>query len=367
MLFRSEERTGDGTGGGWDELRGLVTTMAGVADRHGCGRLMWEYSSDLTRYGTPMAPMLLPHWTAGCVASMEGLYFESATSTPFHFLIQSELSTGPSRAQRNLPYRSFDLEAGIDHLQQFGVPYYAAFSPSAVAEARNHLDLTEAATSGPWTVFRVAQAETVAALVAEPAVFDGVGHSGWLEPAVEVFQEGTTAVVRTLGGLDGWQRVAPGEHAEVRTLPEVQVTGIVSGVDQVSFTVDRIGVPVLVRTSFFPNWEADGAVGPWRATPNLMVVVPTSEEVTLRYGRTPVDVAAILLTVVGLVALGVLVRRPRPDEPPSAWYDGTTLFPAVNVRLDAWVDHRIEPPVEHPPQGPAPVSLAPEMNPELEP
>ena len=358
-----EERTGDGTGGGWDELRGLVTTMAGVADRHGCGRLMWEYSSDLTRYGTPMAPMLLPHWTAGCVASMEGLYFESATSTPFHFLIQSELSTGPSRAQRNLPYRSFDLEAGIDHLQQFGVPYYAAFSPSAVAEARNHPDLTEEATSGPWTVFRVAQAEAVAALVAEPAVFDGVGHSGWLEPAVDVFQEGTTAVVRTLGGLDGWQRVAPGEHPEVRTLPEVQVTGIISSVDQVSFTVDRIGVPVLVRTSFFPNWEADGAIGPWRATPNLMVVVPTSEEVTLRYGRTPVDVAAILLTAVGLVALGVLARRPRLDEPPPAWYDATTLFPVVSARLDAWVDHRIAPPVDHPPQGLDPVSFAQESRP----
>ena len=141
------------------------------------------------------------------------------------------------------------------------------------------------------------------------------------------------------------------------------MTGIISSVDQVSFTVDRIGVPVLVRTSFFPNWEADGAVGPWRATPNLMVVVPTSEEVTLRYGRTPVDVAAILLTVVGLVALGVLARRPRPDEPPPAWYDATTLVPAVNARLDAWVDHRIAPPVDHPPDGPDPVFLAPESRP----
>jgi hypothetical protein len=293
---------------------------------------------------------------------MEGLYFESATSTPFHFLIQSELSTGPSRAQRNLPYRSFDLEAGIDHLQQFGVPYYAAFSPGAVAQARGHPALTEEATSGPWTVFRVAQAEVVTALVAEPAVFVGLGHSGWLEPAVDVFQEGTTAVIRTLGGLDGWQRVAPGEQPEIRALPEVQVTGIISSVDQVSFTVDRVGVPVLVRTSFFPNWEADGAVGPWRATPNLMVVVPTSEEVTLRYGRTPVDVAAILLTVFGLVALGVLACRPRPDEPPHAWYDATTLFPAVSARLDAWVDHRSAPSVDYAPPNPDPGPLVPEMD-----
>ena len=38
--------------------------------------------------------MLLPYFTDGCIGSMEGLYFESSTTTPFHFLNQSELSTG---------------------------------------------------------------------------------------------------------------------------------------------------------------------------------------------------------------------------------------------------------------------------------
>ncbi|MEE2767914.1 MAG: hypothetical protein VX833_01720 [Actinomycetota bacterium] len=344
-----EERTGDATGGGWDELRDLVVTMDKVADRHGCGRLMWEYSSDLTRYGTPMAPMLLPYWTDGCIASMEGLYFESATTTPFHFLIQSELSVGPSRAQRNLPYRSFDLEAGVDHLKQFGVPYYAAFSPDAVAEARTHPGLTEEAKSGPWTIFRVADAKVVAPLAAEPAVFKGVDHGGWLEPAVDVFQEGTSAVVRTLGGLDDWQRIGSSEQPEVRLLPHVELTNIVTEVDKVSFTVDQLGVPVLVRTSYFPNWQVDGAKGPWRATPNLMVVVPTDEDVTLRYGRTPVDLVATLLTLVGLASLWALARSPRPDGPPPAWYDATTLVPAIEVHFEAWVHRRTAPTDEEAP------------------
>jgi hypothetical protein len=34
---------------------------------------MWEYEPELVRYGTPMALMLLPHWTHGCIGSMEGL------------------------------------------------------------------------------------------------------------------------------------------------------------------------------------------------------------------------------------------------------------------------------------------------------
>ena len=346
-----ENRVGDTTGGGWEEQRALTATMLGIAEEHGCGRLLWEYHSDLVRYGTPMALMLLPHWTDGCIGSMEGLYFEASTTTPYHFLVQSELSISPSRAQRGLPYRGFDLDAGIDHLRQLGVPYYAAFSERAVAEGRGHADLTELATSGPWTVFAVAGAELVVPMQVEPAAFTGVGHADWLDPAVEVFQEGSSAVPRTIGGPDGWQRVAPDELAERRLLPAVTVTDIASGVDTISFHVDRIGVPVLVRTSFFPNWEVAGADGPWRTTPNLMVVVPTGNDVALTYGRTGVDIVSMLLSLVGLVALVVLARRPDSlsDRPPSGseWYDLAAVGPDGDLRLDSWVQHRVAGPA-HP-------------------
>ncbi len=66
--------------------------MDRVSSDHGCGRAFWEYESDLNRYGTTMALMLLPYFTDGCVGSMEGLYFEASSTTPFHFLTQSELS-----------------------------------------------------------------------------------------------------------------------------------------------------------------------------------------------------------------------------------------------------------------------------------
>ena len=52
-----------------------------------------------------MALMLLPHWTDGCIGSMEGLFFEASATTPFHFLTQVELSAAPSAAQRDLPVR----------------------------------------------------------------------------------------------------------------------------------------------------------------------------------------------------------------------------------------------------------------------
>jgi hypothetical protein len=97
----------------WPEYEDMVLTMANIGERNGCGRAMWEYDRTvLDRYGTPMAPMLLPMWTDGCIGSMEGLYFESSATTPYHFLNQSALSESPSRAQRELPYTTSTSSSG---------------------------------------------------------------------------------------------------------------------------------------------------------------------------------------------------------------------------------------------------------------
>jgi hypothetical protein len=99
------------------------------------------------------------------------------------------------------------------------------------------------------------------------------------------------------------------------------VSGVSAGDDRISFDVDRVGSPVLVKASYFPNWKASGARGPWRVTPNLMVVVPTSHHVELHYGFTPVDLGGWALTFAGLVGVvwlsragPVLFRRPPDPE-----------------------------------------------------
>ncbi len=308
----------------YPEYAGIVGAMAEVGDTRGCGMSMWEYSPDLNGYGTPMALMLLPHWTDGCIGSMEGLYFEASSTTPFHFLVQSELSAQPSRAQRDLPYRELDVDAGVEHLQLLGVRYYMARSAEANTAARAHPDLTEVAADGPWVVYEVADADVVEPLAFEPAVTTaGQGQHEWLcsgedengrctGPALDWFQDrGARDVALAATGPAEWQRVDPGETPDARPVPVATVSDVVETDDSISFTVDRPGTPVLVKASYFPNWRADGARGPYRVAPNLMVVVPTDTEVTLRYARTPVDLVALALSLVGVVALVGLARRPR--------------------------------------------------------
>ncbi len=67
-------------------------------------------------------------------------------------------------------------------------------------------------------------------------------------------------------------------------------------------------MPVLVKTSYFPNWQVNGAKAVYRVTPNLMVVVPTAYHVTLTYGYTPVDWTGFILSLFGLLGLVALWR-----------------------------------------------------------
>ena len=93
------------------------------------------------------------------------------------------------------------------------------------------------------------------------------------------------------------------------------VSDVKIGEETVSFSVDKIGVPVLVRVSYFPNWQVSGAEGPYRVAPNMMVVVPTSTEVSMHFQASFVDRFAYLLTILGFVGLFVMWRRDRrPKE-----------------------------------------------------
>lgn len=329
--------------GAYPEYYAINQTMRTVGNQYGCGRALWEFDGKQESYGTTMAMMLLPHWTNSCIPSMEGLYFEASSSTAFHFLSQSALSVSPSRAQSHVSYPNFDVTLGIQQLQMMGVRYYMAFSSDAVAAARANPDLYEVAQSGPWRVFLVNGSDLVQPLGFEPVVYSNVdGHQKqWLPQAVEFYNHPDQwDVFRAASGPPEWQRWAacpvterqpgvPGTDDSEQQVCEpppktpveyAAVTNTVYDDDEISFEVDKIGVPILVKASYFPNWKVSGAKGPYRVTPNLMVVVPTENKVRLHYGYVPIDHASNALTLGGLIALFALFRaRVEPDTDP--WFD----------------------------------------------
>ena len=319
---------------GWDEYDRLMTTMDRVGRDHGCGRAFAEADRpSLSRFGTLVAFMLLPYWTDGCISTVnEGL--EVSETSLYEQLVKVELSKAPNINLYDLPYENLVVDKGVEHLQLMGVRYYLAVSPETKAQADAHPDLERRARSGPWSVYEVKRSPLVAPLAFEPAVIEGKHASGhqWSQVGVNFFQKDRRGreVLLAAGGPEGWARVTASEHAptaNVFDLPGIgtsvsvdpprtpvvaaRVSRIRTSDDRISFDVDRTGSPVLVKTSYFPNWKVSGARGPWRVTPNFMVVVPTSRQVTLRYGWTPVDLLGFALTLVGIAGVVTLGRRGR--------------------------------------------------------
>ena len=91
--------------------RSARTRRTAAAGR--CGRT----TSDNGKYGTTMALMLLPHWTDGCIGSMEGLFFEASGTTPYHFLTAAAMSKQSSNPVRELRYDDNDAAVGVPYLQ----------------------------------------------------------------------------------------------------------------------------------------------------------------------------------------------------------------------------------------------------------
>ena len=324
----------------YGEYYGVVQTMKqlGADSTQGCGRALWENNGELNKYGTTMGLMLLPFWTDGCISSMEGLFFEAAGSTPYHFITAAAMSKQSSNPVRELRYDNNDAALGVRYMQELGVKYFMGFTPEAIAQASQQEGLTEVARSGPWVVYRVANSDVVTPLAVQPVVAN-ISSSNprerWLEVGTSWFQRPevwTTPIADN--GPSEWQRVDVVVDESLREgepnsnnrrvdvvkpavaltpvpLDPVVVSNVNIGEESVKFSVDKIGVPVLVRVSYFPNWKVDGAKGPYRVAPNMMVVIPTSTNVSMHFGWNMRDYLAYLLSFAGIAWIVVTRRRSK--------------------------------------------------------
>jgi hypothetical protein len=107
--------------------------------------------------------------------------------------------------------------------------------------------------------------------------------------------------------------VAPTEGSKIApvSLDPVVVSNVKVEQESVSFAVDRVGVPVLVKVSYFPNWQVKGASSVYRAAPNMMVVIPTSTNVNMHFGWNMLDYLAYLLSFAGIAWIVVTRRRSK--------------------------------------------------------
>ena len=302
----------------WPQYHALMQTMGRVGSRYGCGRAMAEYDPSGT-YGSIFEMSLFPYWTNGCIDSMTGMPEEQSVNYTFANVASARLSWNNfNTVQQGVQYPEFSVSEGIPELRELGVRYYLAWSDQAKAEAATDRSLRLVASLGPWNVYAVRDVSLVQGLSRRPVVVSVGGDTGnaitWLDVATPWF-ENQTGARPAADGPSNWPRVAsPSLHTDGPRLAPVTVSHVVVGPNTVSFHVDRTGIPVEVRMSYFPWWQATGAQGPWKLDPDNLVVIPTSHEVMLTAAPQLVDRVSLwisVLAVLGTIGLAMWDRRMR--------------------------------------------------------
>lgn len=307
----------------YGEYEGLMTEISALPP----GRVQWEQNTGMNQYGTPMALMLIPYWTEEH-QSMEGLFFESSLTTPFHFITAGEVSLAPSNAIPGLPYQNFDFDRGVAHLGHFGVDYYVSFTPEAREKADAQPEMERLLISEPFAVYQLPETGLVAVATNEPVVYDpeladdGEAVPGFHDVMLDWFAD--VDLLDQWVAIDGpehWRRIGPAVSDELANARPIAETGTVSDVvvddHRISFTTDAIGVPHLVKVTYFPNWEAEGAEGPWRAAPSLMVVVPTERDVVLEFRNQAPENSGWFLSAAAVAGLVVWRLRSASGKRPT--------------------------------------------------
>ena len=189
----------------------------------------------------------------------------------------------------------------------FGVRYYISFTPEATEEARKDPPV---GGTGRWrnpsTSSKCRPPQLVEVAGFQPSRFEESpdGEPDFFNFSLAWFERLDLADLWVVaeGPPDSeWRTVS--SPSEVRPVVLPNREGSVSNIDvedhRISFATEAVGVPHLVKVSYFPNWKATGADGPYLVAPSLMLVIPTESQVVIEFQNTWAEWLGWALTLGG--------------------------------------------------------------------
>jgi len=184
---------------------------------------------------------------------MEGLLFESSLTTRFHFLNAARGQPPAFQPGGGLRYHAMDFSGRVPHLALYDVAYYVSYTEEAPRKPLN----TGWSCSGRRPPSRCSPCRDRAGGCRRlPAfVWAGEGPSSSLTDWYDDLTLLDRWMVRE--GPDGW----PGSRRSMRWQRGASLR---SGggerhrarAHRISFHTTAVGVPHLVKVSYFPNWRA---------------------------------------------------------------------------------------------------------------
>jgi len=271
-----------------------ITTLYEGLNRLEPGRIMWEPNSDLNKYGTPMVLMTIPMFTDH--QSVEGLYFDSSITTPFHFLTVSGLAERPSNPVGGITYINGEFEKGYRLMDELGVDYFIAYTASIKDKANANENFKFMFSNGVFNVYSVSTKkveliEDELYLFESPdfderlknAILRESSEQNFFDAAFKSFKDETNFKV-----IENFNKslTQPSDQNYELSISELNIEN-----KKITFRTNKPNQLHLIKVSYFPNWKITNGQGPFRISPSFMAVVPNDEFVEIKFETTGTEKA----------------------------------------------------------------------------
>jgi hypothetical protein len=291
----------------WNQIESLYTQLENLRP----GRIMWEPNSDMNKYGTPMTLMTIPYFTKH--TSMEGLYFDSSITTPFHFISVSGLAKRPSNPVGGLSYINNQFDKGVDYLYDLGVDYFISYTEEIESKAINSDRLTFLFSSEPFSVFEV-NSSKIELVNQDIVVFSKVNKQEGILSSVFRDTNITNFFQKAYENFDELDEKRVVEVSNKIVIQpsnknDLEVTDVKITNKKISFFTNNPGELHLIKVSYFPNWSISKGLGPFRTSPSFMSVIPNQEYVEINFEKTTLEKNSFYFSIFSLLLSLIIFIR----------------------------------------------------------
>ena len=277
-----------------------ITTLYEGLDTLEPGRIMWEPNSDLNKYGTPMVLMTIPMFTDH--QSVEGLYFDSSITTPFHFLTVSGVAERPSNPVGGLTYINGEFDKGFRLMEDLGVDYFIAYTSSIKDKANKDENFNFLFSNEVFNVYSI-NTEKV----------ELVGDNLYIFESPDFYERLRNAVLRVGSEQSFFEsayksfkdelnyKIIENYDESYADPSDKNTTLLISDLniqnDLITFKTNKPNQLHLIKVSYFPNWKIKNGYGPFRISPSFMAVVPKDELVEIKFEASNVEKSLNYLSI----------------------------------------------------------------------
>ncbi|RJR31568.1 MAG: hypothetical protein C4576_31675 [Desulfobacteraceae bacterium] len=276
-----------------------------TADPLNAPRVGYEKCNLYGKYGGDRVFESLPYFSGR--QTMEGIHYASSWAARFMAFSQT-LYSKEIKTPRSYILSRLNADALPAYMNLYNLSRLILMTPEARESVESSPQFKREATFGDIAIYRYENSDGRYVDVPRrmPLLYKG---DGWVEDFYRWYREG-----RHLDLLMVPSGYVKNEEDRVLLLTEVKNVDDLGSLrsdlldrrglrvdarlehQKIEFTTNRVGLPHLVKVSYYPNWKVKGANGVYPVSPHLMMVIPRESHVVLTYGSNPWEIIGMVIT-----------------------------------------------------------------------